>query len=93
MELVERGSSMDGIERSGGDGSSTEGAEEMSPQYPQIHAREQVQCVDGFVGRCHLQSVRCMSEEQSLQLSSQMSVNLTTRQILQATEMAAFLAP
>ena len=31
MELVEHGSSMDGIERAGGDGSSTEGAGDVSP--------------------------------------------------------------
>ena len=56
----------------------------MCPQYPQIpqsHERERIQCVGGSVGRRHLPFVHDMNEEQSLQLSPQKSVDLTTRQI------------
>ena len=66
---------------------------EMCPQYPQSHERERIQCVGGSVGRRHLPFVLDMNEEQSLQLSPQKSVNLTTRQILQSAEMEASLHP
>ena len=91
VKLVELGSLTDSIGAGGGECSSTEGTPQYPHQIPQSHERERIQYVGDSIGRRHLPFVLDMNKEQSLQLSPQKSVDLTTRQILQSAEMEASL--